>query len=136
MEYLNDSLLRLRKAQRQNPKQPISQKAHQGEKRQSVKDNTRQSIKGLKEKSPVNDEISDTNLEGPSMTDKLCMRNYPISCISENWTNITCIVFVQYPSRPVHNSNIVLNGNSSVKLSMAKESQTCSNFHVNLENIE
>ena len=133
---MNDSLLRLRKAQRQNPKQPTSKKAQQGEKQQFVKDNTRRSIKGLKEKSPLNDEISDTNLEWPYMTDKLCMRNYPISCISENWTNITCIVFVQYPSLPVPNNNIVLNGNSSVKLSTAKESQTCSNFHVNLENIE
>ena len=129
-------MLRLRKAQRQNPKQPISQKANQGKKKESVKDNTRRAIKGPKEKSPIHDEISDTNLEGPSMTDKLCMRNYPISCISENWTNITCIVFVQYPSLPVPNRNIVLDGNSSVKLSTAKESQTCSNFHVDLENIE
>ena len=136
LEYLNDSLLKLKKAQRQKSKQPIFQKAQRGENMQSVNDNMNRSTKGLNVKKNADDVISDVNSKGPSLTDTSCMQNYPISCISENWRNITCIVFVQHPSVPVQNTNTMLNDNPSLNLSTAKESQTCSNFYVNLENIE
>ena len=136
LEYLNDSLLKLKKAQRQQSKQPIFQKAQRGGIMQSVKDNMNRSTKGLNMKKNANDVISDVNSKGPSLTDTSCMQNYPISCISENWRNITCIVFVQHPSVPEQNTNTMLNQNPSLNLSTAKESQTCSNFYVNLENIK
>ena len=136
LEYLNDSLLKLKKAQRQKSKQPIFQKAQRREKMQSVKDNMNRSTKGLNMKKNANDVISDVNSKGPSLTDTSCMQNYPISCISENWRNITCIVFVHHSSVPVENTKTMLNDNISLNLSTAKESQTCSNFYVTLENIE
>ena len=136
LEYLNDSLLKLKKAQRQKPKLPIFQKAQTGGIMPSVRDNMNRSTKGLNLKRYANDVISDVNSKGPSSTDTSCMQNYPISCISENWRNITCIVFVQHPSVPVQNTNTMLNGIPSLNISTAKESQTCSNFYVNLENIE
>ena len=136
LEYLNDSLLKLKKAQRQQSKQPIFQKAQRGENMQSVNDNMNRSTKGLNMIKRADDVISDVNSKGPSLTDTSCMQNYPISCISENWRNITCIVFVHHSSVPVQNTNTMLNDNPSLNLSTAKESQTCSNFYVNLENIK
>ena len=136
LEYLNDALSKLKKAQRQKSKQPIFQKAQQGGIMQSVKDSMNRSTKGLNMKKHANDVISDVTSKGPSLTDTSCMQNYPISCISENWRNITCIVFVQHPSVPVQNTNTMWNDNPSLNLSTAKESQTCSNFYVHLENIE
>ena len=136
LEYLNDALSKLKKAQRQKSKQPIFQKAQQGRIMQSVKDSMNRSTKGLNMKKHANDVISDVNSKGPSLTDTSCMQNYPISCISENWRNITCVVFVQHLSLPVQNTNTTLNDNPFLNLSTAKESQSCSNFYVNLENIE